>query len=150
MWEAASPHKQDVPSLLLELRLPPYKISNCSHQPENSEEVADPSNNHSCVGNVRRSAMDRAGCHCYKGSKGVRCVQQQRGLPRPGVKQTSLTGLWCPVRVCMSCPEGTSNSATVPSMTPHARRFPSGLNATLSTNFSRLCFSSACNRSRIY
>ena len=44
----------------------------------------------------------------------------------------------------MSLLEGTSKIATVPSMTPHARRFPSGLKATLSTNFSRLCFSSAC------
>ena len=44
----------------------------------------------------------------------------------------------------MSLLEGTSKTTTVPSMTPHARRFPSGLKATLSTNFSRLCFSSAC------
>ena len=78
---------------------------------------------------------------------GPRNAQNSEGnLYQPGVKQTSLTGLWCPVRVCINCPEGTSNNATVPSMTPHARRFPSGLYATLSTNFSRLCFSSACSR----
>mmetsp|Transcript_22951 Transcript_22951/g.58652 ORF Transcript_22951/g.58652 Transcript_22951/m.58652 type:complete len:224 (+) Transcript_22951:564-1235(+) len=50
-----------------------------------------------------------------------------------GVKARDRTGLWWPSITPTLWPVVVSNTATVPSMAPHARRLPSGLYATLST-----------------
>ena len=62
----------------------------------------------------------------------------------PGMNVNARTGLKWPSSVCSSLPEAVSNTPTVPSMLPHARRLPSGLYATLRTKRSFLKLSSPC------